>query len=176
VSRLRRFFLTPVPAAPAVAAAAAVGVCVAILRGGGDPAFLLGVAVAAGGATTVAGIVIKASQFSLVDAVSNLVGHLRRGERERPKNPFTRPRRRPRGNTMTQVARSPLSGRLAAVLVHGAVLQLPHEQRERWAEEWAEHGAHRTGWRLLWWALCLRATAARTGREYRRVQVPLGGK
>lgn len=66
-------------------------------------------------------------------------------------------------------------GRLVSFLLRDALLQLPADVRERWAEEWADHGAHREGCRLVWWAMCLRATAARTGRAYRRARLPLGG-
>ncbi|MDT3447015.1 hypothetical protein [Pseudofrankia sp. BMG5.37] len=49
----------------------------------------------------------------------------------------------------------------------GAVGRLPECERERWAEEWAEHRTHRRRLGLLWWALCLRATAFRMAAELR---------
>jgi hypothetical protein len=63
---------------------------------------------------------------------------------------------------------------LISYLLSSALQQLPEEVRQRWKEEWSEHRRHYNGWRLLWWALCLRATAARTGRECRQVRLPLG--
>ena len=49
-------------------------------------------------------------------------------------------------------------------LILCAVRQLPQGLRDRYAEEWADQRTHLSGWRLVWWALCLRATATRIGR------------
>jgi hypothetical protein len=57
-------------------------------------------------------------------------------------------------------------------LLDRAVLLLPDDDRERWAEEWAEHRTHRSGLRLLWWAWCVRATASRTAGELRHARLP----
>jgi hypothetical protein len=57
--------------------------------------------------------------------------------------------------------------RLVSLLLDAALERLPEPSRLRWAEEWAEHRTHHRGGRLIWWALCLRATAARTGHESR---------
>jgi hypothetical protein len=61
---------------------------------------------------------------------------------------------------------------LAEYLLVRAVRRLPEGFRERYAEEWYEHRTHRSGCRLLWWALCVRATAARTGRELQDARLP----
>lgn len=54
-----------------------------------------------------------------------------------------------------------------------AVALLPiGADRERWAEEWAEHRTHLRGVRLVWWALCTRATASRTAAELRHARLP----
>jgi hypothetical protein len=57
--------------------------------------------------------------------------------------------------------------RLTAHLLTGSLLQLSEELRDRYREEWADHRTHLRGWRLVWWALCVRATASRTGQEFR---------
>jgi hypothetical protein len=67
---------------------------------------------------------------------------------------------------------APRIDRLVSYLLDSAVQQLPDGLWDRWAEEWAEHRTQRRGWRLVWWALCLRAVASRTGQEYRRAQLP----
>jgi hypothetical protein len=64
------------------------------------------------------------------------------------------------------------AGWLAEWLLAGAVGRLPEGFRERYAEEWGEHRTHRSGWRLLWWAVCVRATAARTARELQHPRLP----
>ena len=69
----------------------------------------------------------------------------------------------------------PRASRVVDRLLAAALLRLPAELRERYAEEWADHRSHKVGWRLLWWAFWLRATAARTAREYRHARLPRGG-
>ncbi|MCM3920259.1 hypothetical protein ND748_00960 [Frankia sp. AiPs1] len=64
------------------------------------------------------------------------------------------------------------ANRLATHLLARASHRLPEPFRERFTEEWQDHRAHYQGWRLLWWALCVRATATRTARELRRAQLP----
>jgi len=54
--------------------------------------------------------------------------------------------------------------RLVTHLLTVSLRRLPEELRGRYREEWANHHTHLQGWRLTWWALCLRATASRTGR------------
>jgi len=58
------------------------------------------------------------------------------------------------------------------LLLRAAALFPTEAARERWAEEWADHRAHLRGLRLLWWALCTRATASRTAAELRRARLP----
>lgn len=50
-------------------------------------------------------------------------------------------------------------------LLGQGVQALPAPFRERFAEEWADHRSHYRGWRLLWWALCVRVTTTRTRRK-----------
>jgi hypothetical protein len=57
-------------------------------------------------------------------------------------------------------------------LLGRAARQLPRAFRERFTEEWEDHRTHLRGVRLVWWALCVRATATRTGRELRRAELP----
>jgi hypothetical protein len=57
-------------------------------------------------------------------------------------------------------------------LLDRAARQLPQAYRDRFAEEWQDHRTHLHGLRLVWWALCARATAFRTGHELRRVELP----
>jgi hypothetical protein len=61
---------------------------------------------------------------------------------------------------------------LVAHLLDQAARQLPRACRERFAEEWWDHCSHLRGLRLMWWALCVRATASRTGHELRRTELP----
>lgn len=49
---------------------------------------------------------------------------------------------------------------------------LPTPFQERFTEEWDDHRTHHRGWQLLWWALCVRATATRIGRELRHAELP----
>jgi hypothetical protein len=90
-----------------------------------------------------------------------------------PAHPFAR-WRTPAGTTeiRPEPQTAPRIDRLVDWLLDSAVRQLPDGLRDRWAEEWAEHRTQRRGWRLVWWALCLRAVASRTGKEYRRAQLP----
>jgi hypothetical protein len=52
--------------------------------------------------------------------------------------------------------------RLVDYLLDRAVDTLPAVARARFAEEWLDHRQHYSGWRLVWWALWVRATALRT--------------
>ena len=52
--------------------------------------------------------------------------------------------------------------RLVDYLLDRAVGKLPEVSRARFAEEWQDHRTHFSGWRLVWWALCVRALAMRT--------------
>jgi hypothetical protein len=52
--------------------------------------------------------------------------------------------------------------RLVDCLLDRAVEKLPAVASARFAEEWQDHRQHRSGWRLVWWALCVRATARHT--------------
>lgn len=90
------------------------------------------------------------------------------------RNPFVRGRLSDDGSLVYLSATATTAERLVSILLQSALAQLPPQVRERWAEEWAEHGAQRNGWRLVWWALCVRATATRTGREYRCARLPQG--
>jgi hypothetical protein len=51
---------------------------------------------------------------------------------------------------------------LVDYLLDRAVDKLPAAASARFAEEWRDHRQHYSGWRLVWWALCVRATAMRT--------------
>jgi hypothetical protein len=51
---------------------------------------------------------------------------------------------------------------LVDYLLERAVDTLPAAARARFAEEWLDHRQHYCGWRLVWWALWVRATALRT--------------
>ncbi|MGH3808722.1 MAG: hypothetical protein ACRDRU_19260 [Pseudonocardiaceae bacterium] len=51
--------------------------------------------------------------------------------------------------------------RLVDYLLDRAVGKLPEAFRARFVEEWQDHREHYSGWRLVWWALCVRATAMR---------------
>ncbi|WP_157240790.1 hypothetical protein [Catenuloplanes japonicus] len=96
------------------------------------------------------------------------------GARQRLRNPFSRGRHIRAGSPESQLVAND-KGRLVAFLLRSALAQLPEPVRDRWSEEWADHCSCQEGWRLVWWALCLRATAARTGREIRRAHLPLSG-
>ncbi|MGH4006915.1 MAG: hypothetical protein ACRDTH_01875 [Pseudonocardiaceae bacterium] len=52
--------------------------------------------------------------------------------------------------------------RLVDYLLNRTVEKLPAAASARFAEEWQDHRKHYSGWRLVWWALCVRATAMRT--------------
>jgi hypothetical protein len=52
--------------------------------------------------------------------------------------------------------------RLVDYLLDRTVEKLPAATRARFAEEWQDHRQHYSGWRLVWWALCVRATAMHT--------------
>jgi hypothetical protein len=52
--------------------------------------------------------------------------------------------------------------RLVDYLLDQTVQKLPAATRDRFAEEWQDHRQHYSGWRLVWWALCVRATAMHT--------------
>jgi hypothetical protein len=52
--------------------------------------------------------------------------------------------------------------RLVDYLLDRAVDKLPAADSDRFAEEWRDHRQHFSGWRLVWWALCVRATAMHT--------------
>lgn len=62
--------------------------------------------------------------------------------------------------------------RLADYLLDRAVGKLPEASRARFAEEWQDHRQHYSGWRLVWWALCVRATAMRTVAALGPSQLP----
>jgi hypothetical protein len=63
-------------------------------------------------------------------------------------------------------------GRLADYLLDRAGRRLPEAFRDRFAEEWQDHRTHYRGWRLLWWAFCVRATAFRTAGELQQARLP----
>jgi hypothetical protein len=52
--------------------------------------------------------------------------------------------------------------RLVDYLLDRTVEKLPAATGARFAEEWQDHRQHYSGLRLVWWALCVRATARRT--------------
>lgn len=52
--------------------------------------------------------------------------------------------------------------RLGDYLLDRAVDKLPAAASARFSEEWRDHRQHYSGWRLVWWALWVRATAMRT--------------
>ncbi|MGH7749059.1 MAG: hypothetical protein ACREQ5_30480 [Candidatus Dormibacteria bacterium] len=68
-----------------------------------------------------------------------------------------------RGGTLRRVLRACISvDRLVDYLLDRAVDKLPAAARARFAEEWRDHRTHYSGRRLVWWALCVRATTLRT--------------
>ncbi len=68
-----------------------------------------------------------------------------------------------RGDTLRGLLRAaPSVDRLVDYLLDRAVDTLPAASRARFAEEWQDHRQHYCGWRLVWWALWVRATAPRT--------------
>ncbi|WP_018505359.1 hypothetical protein [Parafrankia discariae] len=77
-----------------------------------------------------------------------------------------------RGEDVPQAPAAGLTNQITSHLLGQAASALPGPVRERFAEEWADHRSHYRGWRLLWWALCVRATATRTARELRAAQLP----
>lgn len=62
--------------------------------------------------------------------------------------------------------------RLADYLLDRAIDKLPPTARARFAEEWQDHRQHRSGWRRLWWALGVRATARRIVTALGPAQLP----
>jgi hypothetical protein len=68
-----------------------------------------------------------------------------------------------RDGTLRRLLRACISvERLVDYLLDRALDTLPVAARARFAEEWGDHRRHYAGWRLVWWALCVRATAPRT--------------
>jgi len=61
---------------------------------------------------------------------------------------------------------------LVDYLLERAVDTLPAAARARFAEEWLDHRQHFSGWRLVWWALWVRATALRTATALGPAQLP----
>jgi hypothetical protein len=157
---------TPLTRAAVVTAVAAL-VAPFVVAEGGSPTVLF----IAAAALTVGGVAFL-RRDRLHDG-EDLFRRLLPRVRGRWRSPIARGRRR---SGPEVVDRPMVDGDwLIGVLLRSALEQLPVEVRERWAEEWVEHSAHRSGWRLVWWAACVRATAVRTGREYRRARLPLGG-
>lgn len=67
------------------------------------------------------------------------------------------------GGTMRRLLHACTSvDRLVDYLLDRTVEKLPAAVSARFAEEWQDHRTHYSGWRLVWWALCVRATALRT--------------
>jgi hypothetical protein len=67
------------------------------------------------------------------------------------------------GGTMRRLLHACTSvDRLVDYLLDRTVDKLPAAVSARFAEEWQDHRTHYSGWRLVWWALCVRATALRT--------------
>jgi hypothetical protein len=68
-----------------------------------------------------------------------------------------------RGGTLRHLLHACTSmDRLVDYLLDRAVDTLPVAASARFAEEWQDHRQHYSGWRLVWWALCVRVTARRT--------------
>ncbi len=68
------------------------------------------------------------------------------------------------GGTMRRLLRAcTTADHLVDYLLARAVEKLPAAASARFAEEWQDHRQHYCGWRLVWWALWVRATALRTG-------------
>jgi hypothetical protein len=63
--------------------------------------------------------------------------------------------------------------RLVDYLLDRAVQKLPTASRARFTEEWQDHRQHNSGWRLVWWALRLRATTTRTVAALGPTRLPL---
>jgi hypothetical protein len=62
--------------------------------------------------------------------------------------------------------------RLADYLLKQSVETLPMASKARFAEEWQDHRQYYSGWRLVWWALCVRGTALRTVTALGPAQLP----
>ncbi|MGH3752735.1 MAG: hypothetical protein ACRDRP_08570 [Pseudonocardiaceae bacterium] len=78
-----------------------------------------------------------------------------------------------RGGTLRGLLRACTSvDRLVDYLLDRAVEKLPAAASARFAEEWRDHRQHYSGWRLVWWALCVRATAMRTVAALGSAQLP----
>ncbi len=75
------------------------------------------------------------------------------------------------GGAIRSQTGGPIDRAINHLLARGARV-IPESFRERFVEEWADHRTHYRGWRLLWWALCVRVTATRTAGELRAAQVP----
>jgi hypothetical protein len=168
-----------------------VGVALDVLGvviGGGGPVvlgvfiFILGGGVhdvVIGGGVVLSGVVIGASVggVDVVDVVDDFFADVRRARKGGRGRTGLRVGgwRRPESGDVSDTPGVRLAwvsaGRLAEYLVARAVRR-PEGFRERYAEEWYEHRTHRSGWPLLWWALCVRATAARTGRELQDARLP----
>jgi hypothetical protein len=66
------------------------------------------------------------------------------------------------GNTRRLLHACTSVDRLVDYLLDRTVEKLPAAASARFAEEWQDHRQHYSGWRLVWWALWVRATALRT--------------
>lgn len=102
-------------------------------------------------------------------------GHLAESAREQ-ENLAWRPRQSRRRGILTDktalLRMGEVLGRAVDHLLGHAAHSLPTPFQERFTEEWADHRSYHHGWRLFWWALCVRATATRTARELRTTQLP----
>jgi hypothetical protein len=81
-----------------------------------------------------------------------------------------------RGGTLRGLLRACTSvDRLVDYLLDRAVDTLPAPARARFAEEWQDHRQHYCGWRLVWWALWVRATVLRTVTALGSARLPREG-
>ncbi|EIV93656.1 hypothetical protein [Frankia sp. QA3] len=164
--------------------AVAVAVTVAVIAGGAAG----GVAVTAVAAGVIAGGVAVAVAVTAGGAAAGVIAGVADGVAGRLRS------RRASGSRQSERASGSLRGwvhrannrgerrrlpqmcgnvdRLVDHLLARAVQQFPEHDRDRWDEEWADNRTHLKGWRQLWWALCVRATATRTAHELRATQLP----
>lgn len=138
--------------AVAVYAAVSVGVVAGAMAGAGSglvAGFALG---------TVVGVAVRAGLAAVVSLRSVTVPGPRLRE-----SVTTRLRRACSVGCRASTASA--RGVVAVVVDHvlaSAVDRLPETDRDRWAEEWNDHRLmHDHVFGLLWWAICLRASAAR---------------
>jgi hypothetical protein len=138
-----------------------------VVAGGG----LGGVFVVGGGGSLV-GIVVGSVLVLVSLDVLVRAGPFRRTRSSGRSGGMERPRVC-RGGTARGLLRAWTSvDRLVNYLLDRAVDTLPAAARDRYTEEWHDHRQHYCGWRLVWWALWVRATALRTGTALEPARLP----